>query len=134
MQDHSNVGMIAVITRVLGYLKTIIAFLMTGRIEEKRLKVELYDRRIEVFNAIRDYMWLVASGNIQKEAERAFLRSTEHVSFLFGKDIKCFTDEIFNKSGNLLALLATQNRLFGKALEENLDKQKEIMRLREDEQ
>lgn len=124
--DPRNVRMIAVLTRFLGYLNSVIGFLVRRRVDARTRRTELYDRRIAVFDAIRNYMWLVASGNIQKEAEQAFLRSTEHVSFLFGKDIKRFMDEIFDKSGKLHALLAMQNRSFGKALEENLDKQNAI--------
>lgn len=111
----------------LRYVKTMIALLMTHRVEEKRLRVELYDRRIVVFNAIRDYMWgVLTSGSVQTGVEQKFLESTQHVSSLFGKDIKCFVDEVFDKSGKLHTLLAMQNHLSGKALEENVDKQNAI--------
>jgi hypothetical protein len=119
----SGAKMIAMIIRVFGYLKAVIAFLLRRSSDEKRRRIELYNRRIPVFNAIRDYMRLAASGDIQREAEQTLRQNTEHVSFLFGKDIRCFVDEIFDKSGKLHTLLAMQNHLSGKALAENLDKQ-----------
>jgi hypothetical protein len=119
--------MIAVIARILDGLKTIAALLVRRHVDEKKLRVELYDRRITVFNAIRDYMWAVlASGRVQTEDEQKFLQSTQQVSFLFGKSIKRFVDEIFEKSGRLRALPAMEGKLSGKALEQNLDKQNAI--------
>jgi hypothetical protein len=118
--------MVAMIAQVLDCLKTIIGSLMRHRFDERKLRIELYDRRIAVFNAVRDYMWSVASGNVQREAEQKFLQHTQHVSFLFDKSIKLFVEEVFQKAGKLHALLATESRLSGKALEENLDKQNAI--------
>jgi len=116
-------GTIAVIAQVFDWLKTTGTFVLGRRVDEKKRRIELYDRRIPVFNAVRDYMWSVASGNVHREAEQKFLQDTQHVSFLFDKKIKLFVEEVFRKAGRLHALLAMESRLSGEALQENLDKQ-----------
>jgi hypothetical protein len=131
MDDSGTSGLgsmkvISVIMWAVNCLRALISYLLRMRADEKKRRIDLYDRRIPVFNTIRDYMWLVASGNEQKDNETAFLQNTQDVSFLFGKDIKSFVDEVFHKYGKLHVLVAMQNQLSGKALQENLEKQNAI--------
>jgi hypothetical protein len=95
----------------------------------KRLKIEYFNRRIAVFDAIGKYIAeILISGGIDNNAETKFLRDTRNVFFLFGNDddIKTFVDEIYKKSTDLHALEAMQRTLSGQHLEMNLNKQGEI--------
>ena len=97
-------------------------------INHKRLKNELFDRRIAVYDIISNYMSSVfTTGCIEREAETKFLSGTKNVYFLFGSDVKEFIDEIFKKSSDLHVLEKMQSNLSGTALENNMNKQGEII-------
>jgi DNA-binding ferritin-like protein (Dps family) len=113
-------SIIALIGKVVAWLKTIVQWWTN----HKRLRQESYDRLFPVYKAIDEYLWSVLTlGGVDDNAETKFLNETKNVSFLFGKDIKVFVDQIFKNSTELRALQRVQNSLSGKSLDENLNKQ-----------
>jgi len=113
----------ALLTPIIA-ISAIVVAVVQCRINRKRLKNEHFDRRIAVYETIKDYIGHVwTNGDIERDAEYIFLCNSGNVFFLFGSDIKVYVDEIFKKSSDLHALKKTESGLSGVGLENNLDKQ-----------
>lgn len=92
----------------------------------KRLKLELFERRYEVFEKIKQFIAnILTSGRVEEGADIQFLRDTKAALFLFDEKIVELTTEMYKKAIRLHALEATE-RTAGDNLEANLNKQDEI--------
>jgi len=82
---------IALLSTVLGYIK--------WRTDKMRLKNELFQRRYEKFEYLRNFMRKLASGNtVERVDENEFLDGTRGMTFLFSKSIDQFKDTVWDKS------------------------------------
>ncbi len=70
------------------------------------LKLQLFDRRIEVYQSITHYLGFVQVGDPANKQEEhiKFLRATKDAYYLFGNDIKAFVKEVKEKSNELQSL------------------------------
>ena len=63
---------------------------------ELKIRADLYDRRIAVFNAVTDLIGAVGVGaSIDVDQLRIFLQKTRESYFLFGKDIPEYLDQLY---------------------------------------
>jgi hypothetical protein len=68
-----------------------------------RLQHDRYERRIAVFEAIRDLIFqeFSPSGSISIESARLFVRRTNDAMFLFSEDIAAYVEEMTDKAFRL---------------------------------
>jgi hypothetical protein len=113
-------------TSTIAFFGTLIAYLQ-WQINQKRLKNELFNRRIELFDRISHYIAdILCHGNVGQGEEAKFLRNTRNAFFIFDKDIEEYVDKIYSKSIKLQAFGNLQNSLVGDELINNLDNQRRI--------
>lgn len=63
---------------------------------ELKIRADLYDRRISVFNAVTDLLGAVGvSATIEFEQLRTFLQKTRESYFLFGSEIPDYLDRLY---------------------------------------
>lgn len=116
----------ALLTPTIAILGTVIAW-MQWQINQKRLKHELFLRRIELFDRISHYIADIScQGNVGQGEEMQFLRNTRNAFFIFDKDIEEYIDKIYKKSIDLQTLCSLQKSLAGDALENNVVSQRRI--------
>lgn len=97
------------------------------RLNRKRLKNELFNRRIELFDRISHYIAdVLCHGNVGQGEEMQFFRDTRNVFFIFDKDIEEYVDKIYKKSIALQTFCNLQDSLTGDALRNNVDNQMKI--------
>ena len=93
------------------------------------LKLQLFDRRIEVYQSITHYLGYVQVGDPANKQEEhiKFLKATKDAYYLFGDDIKEFVNEIKDKCIRLQSL---EREFTGNISEDernkNIKKQSEI--------
>lgn len=110
-------------------ISAIVVAAVQCRINRKRLKNEYFDRRIAVYEAIKDYIGHVwTNGDIEKDAEMKYYCNVKNVFFLFGSDIEEYVNEIFKKCTELHALKKTENEFPDGSLKlkNNMEKQSVI--------
>ena len=108
-------------------LSAIVVAVVQCKINRKRLKNEYFNRRIAIYETIKDYIGHVwTNGDIERDTEYIFLCNSGNVFFLFGSDIEEYVKEIFDKSTDLHVLKKMESRLSGDRLENNLVKQSVI--------
>lgn len=75
------------------------------RVNERRLKHELFDRNFLVYESILKFIGsIVTSGKAKDENLYNFNKETRAAKFLLGEDIKEFIDDIYNKAIDLQTL------------------------------
>lgn len=116
----------ALLMPTIAIVGTVIACLQ-WQINRKRLKSELFPRRLELFDRISHYIAdILRYGNVQQGEEMQFLRNTRNAFFIFDKDIEEYVDKIYKKSIDLQTLCSLQKSLAGDALENNVVSQRRI--------
>ena len=113
----------ALLMPAIAFWGTLIAGLQ-WEINERRLKYELFPRRIELFDIISHYIAdILRHGKVGQGKEAQFLRNTRNAFFIFDKDIEEYVDKIYKKSIELQLL---QSSLTGDASRNNMDNQTRI--------
>ena len=98
-----------------------------SKINRNRLKLELFDRRFEVYSKVAAFLsQIMIDGKVQDGADMEFLRNTKTASILFDDKIKDLISEIYSKAVRLHALGAELDALHGDPRIENLEGQTEI--------
>lgn len=73
------------------------------RIEKDKLRLNLFDRRLRVFEACQDLLsFVVREGKPTRDENLKFLRNSSEAEFLFGKEIETYIDEMSKKSLDLI--------------------------------
>ena len=87
--------LVALLTPVIAAIAVYIAY-QQWRTNRRKLALDLYDRRLRIYQATVEYISAVLS-NLHPTLEviLKFRRSTAEVDFLFGQDIKKYLDELF---------------------------------------
>lgn len=89
-------------------------------INTKRLKFELFEKRLEIYNQIATlFAKILQDGTIDKDSINKFFRNTRTAYFLFDKRIDDYIEEIYKKAFDL-------HYLAKKTDEKGLDKYKEV--------
>ena len=96
----------AALTPVIAIITIYIA-LRQHKINNVRLKHELYEKRLQVYNAVIKFLSIVIAvglGFDKLEYLGEFRRDTSQAYFLFEKDIYEYLDEIYDKAVDLMQL------------------------------
>ena len=95
---------------------------------KNNLKLELFDKRYIVFENIKKFIAsILSTGRIEEGASIQFLRDIKSVAFLFDDEIAKLTDEMYKKAIELDAFVKTEKMSTGKQLQQNVDKQDQII-------
>ena len=120
----------ALSTPIIAIIAGIVIGFLQWHINQKRLQNELFNRRIDLYEKITSYIAnILTRGSLENGADNQFFRDTKHVTFIFGKDIEEYVNEIYNKSLDLNLLKTQAQPLQDKAL----SKQREIKKWFENE-
>ena len=117
----------ALLTPTIAILGSYIALRqwLTGK---NKLKLDLFEKRYTVFEGIKKFIVTILSARkIKQENTIEYLRDTKSVSFLFDDEIAKLTEEIYKKAIRLDTLIKTEEGLNKEQLEQNLNKQDEIV-------
>jgi len=91
----------ALLIPILVVVATIIA-IQQWRINQKRLKHELFDRRYEVYQSITEFIAkILTTGKVESNSSIRLLADTKKVYFLFDKDTHDFIMQLYRKSIDL---------------------------------
>lgn len=98
-----------------------------SKINRNRLKLELFDRRFEVYSKVAAFLsQIMIDGKVQDGAEMEFLRDTKTASVLFDDTIKELISEIYKKAIRLQTYGTELDALHGDSRVDNLENQTEI--------
>lgn len=116
----------ALLTPIIAIVAIAIGFLQ-WHINRSRLKNDLFNRRIELYEIITNYITdcLIHSEKTHGK-EIKFLRDTKHARFIFNKKIASFVDEIYEKSVDLNFCHRREQQLEGPSLKKVLENEKQI--------
>lgn len=96
-------------------------------VSRKQLKNSYYNRRAEIYESICKHIaTMLAEGDPPHGSEIYFLRAIKSAYFIFGKDIREFTDQIYDKTTKLQLLCNQCKNLTNEALQNNLNQQQKI--------
>lgn len=97
------------------------------RTNRARTKIELFEKRIELYQQIADFMGSVlTTPTVEQDKESLFLTNTRTALFLFDSHVTSFVNDIFDKAGRLHCLQTMEKTLKGDKLDANLKHQDEI--------
>jgi hypothetical protein len=75
------------------------------RIQKDKLRLDLFDRRYKVFQALKELLSsFITTANFTHQELYKFANESSDAEFLFGIDIKNYVDEIFEKGIHLIYL------------------------------
>ena len=103
MLDVKSIGDIssALLTPVIGVV-TMIILINQHRLEKKKLRLQLFERRYAVYLAAMEYITtIMREGKATREAQASFLRESRDRVFLFDKRIHQFLDDLWRQSIDL---------------------------------
>lgn len=90
---------------IIGVAGIIIAYqqwqinLQNTKINEDKLRLELFDKRLNIYNSIMDLIYtIVSTGDVTDEEIRKFRYKTREVNFFFDKDIIDYEEEVYRKA------------------------------------
>lgn len=64
------------------------------QIARNKLKFDLFDKRMEVYNAVREALGnITRQGNLTQEQQLQYLQGTRTARWLFGKEVYTYLDE-----------------------------------------
>jgi len=117
----------ALLTPTIAIIAVLVA-IRQSKINQNKLRLELFDRRIEIFQKIGAYLSeILQTGYATNSELTQFLRDTQYAYFVFGKDIQEYVEEIYKKSNDLYTVVVMFDKLKdSKAQEKNEDKRKEL--------
>jgi hypothetical protein len=94
----------ALLTPVIGVTTALIAY-QQWRVNSTRLRVDLYDRRLAVYRALREHLsQILTSGRVEHEWSLQLLRKTAEADFIFDKDAPRLIKEVYNRSVEMFAV------------------------------
>jgi len=98
MTPHWTTYLSALLVPTVAILGALIAY-RQWRTAQNKLKLDLFDRRLVVYEAARDYISSVmTSGKTTKEKEFEFLAGTRGAKWLFDEDVTQYLDkELWHK-------------------------------------
>jgi hypothetical protein len=74
-------------------------------INRTKLRLDLYDRRVTVLRAVKEFLSAIAvAGAVKGEALSNYVRAVAEADFLFDKRLRTYLDEIYKKSVRMLTL------------------------------
>ncbi len=114
----------ALLTPVIAAIAVYIAY-QQWRTNRRRLELDLYDRRLRIYQATIECISAALSFHPTTEAIFGFRRSTAEADFLFGPDIRRYLDELF-KHGLALQRWAEEYRDRTQPLPPGYDHQKVV--------
>src|SRR4051794_30611023 len=86
----------AILTPVVAATGTFIA-VQQWRISDRKLRHELYERRLQIYNALMDFLGIIGSeANVSHEQLINFLRKTQESHFLFSDEIRIYLKVIYD--------------------------------------
>ena len=117
----------ALLTPVIAVLGSIFAFLQ-WRINQNRLKHELFEKRYDVYSATTAFIAsIVQSAKVEHNERVMFLRNTKSAKLLFPKKATEYLDEIHSKACDLGCLIDELDGVMdSKERSENVKKQREL--------
>ena len=91
----------ALLTPIIAILALYIAY-QQHKINKQRLKHELYERRLEVFKAVKVFLSeIVQKGNVSFDRCLQFNSETSDAAFLFDDSTRAYIDKIYEKACHL---------------------------------
>jgi hypothetical protein len=91
----------ALLTPVIGVVTTII-LVNQHRLEKRKLRLQLFDKRYAVYLAAMEYITtIMREGKSTAAAQASFLRDSRDRGFLFDKRIHQFLDDVWKQSVSL---------------------------------
>ena len=95
----------ALLTPVIAIIAVYIA-LQQWKTNQQRLNLEQYDRRLRVYEEVRNILRTITTDeNIKNQDLYKFDNSVSEADFLFGPDIKEYIKEIFDRGIKLIGLM-----------------------------
>ncbi|MBI3896029.1 MAG: hypothetical protein HY313_08865 [Acidobacteria bacterium] len=89
------------LTPIIALVTVYIAY-QQYHLERVRWKMQLYDRRYQIFRAVAELIAeILQIGTVSDEGLRKFLRESRDKSFFFEKDIQDFLDAVYEKAVDL---------------------------------
>lgn len=71
------------------------------RVNRKRLKKDLFDKRYEIFEHTKEFLSDIVTGSVNDERKRKYLLGTRGAAFVFDETIKEYIDKIWSISVDL---------------------------------
>lgn len=75
-----------------------------GRTNDLRLKLELYDRRIQVYEAVKSFLSIFPIQEIKQEHIKDLYINGSQADFLFGAEIGKYINELYKRGLHLIIL------------------------------
>lgn len=92
-----------------------------------KLRLDLYDRRLKVFEGLMVLLWVIFRKGTCNDQERdQFQRATVEGSFLFDKDIANYLDTIQKKTLELGTIRAVLNLPSGEKRDQTVEKERQL--------
>ncbi len=89
------------------------------KIAQQRVVLDLFDRRMEVYDALRVVLGkIVRSGATTNEDVFELVRAKDRVSMLFGEEVITYTENLWEKVNNHAEQCTMESRTQGDALDE----------------
>ncbi len=99
--DSSLLDPFALLTALTALLALWIAY-HQYRTNRSKLRLDLYERRFRVFDAVRDLLAIVGrDGALELKDVQGFVAGTSEATFLFGADIVAYIEELRLKAADL---------------------------------
>lgn len=95
----------AFLTIVLSIIATLIIILQF-LLQKDRWRLNLFEKRYKVYDDTMKFITtIVQKVNLNDDELYSFLRQTKDRDFLFGKEIREFLDEVYNKGNDLIYVI-----------------------------
>ena len=124
---HWTAYVSALLVPVIAFGAVLVAA-MQWYLARQKLKLDLFDKRMEVHNSAHDYLGsIVSSGSVSDAASHAFLRGTWQAKWLYSDEFAEYLREIYHKAINLDCLIKERAPLpIGEERTANVRSQSEI--------
>jgi hypothetical protein len=91
----------ALLTPVIALVMTYIA-IQQYRANQLKLRHDLYDRRLQVYNAVAEFLGhVMREGTADRKQLITLLQKTRESHFLFGKEISDYITDLYKKGADL---------------------------------
>ena len=98
----------AIVALLVGAVAALIAY-RQYRVAEAKLKLDLFERRLRIFDIIQDFSLKILDVNVDFNDLNEFTSGIGHSDFLFGDDVREYVKE-FQQSAVLLHAIAMRTR------------------------
>ncbi len=127
-EPHWTAYLTALLTPVVAIIGSIIAY-RQSRIAQNKLKLDLFEKRLLIYEAARGFLGsIMTSGRVKSEEEFKYLSGTRGAVWLYDEQIVDYLDkEIWLKTSRLAALQAElEGEPVGDTRTKNVQSQSEI--------